>query len=429
MDGSSPGGAAGAPGPHPVAEPEIHPVLRAAFRALDAHGIRWALLRGADDLALPSGDVDLLVDPAALDRLDGALAEAGLRRLGVRGHGSHRFYFSYDVARAEWLEVDVVTDVTFGPYQELRTGLARQCLEDRRRSGLVWRLCPEDEAWLLLLHLVLDKGRLAPERRASAQEASLRAPLEHPAPRTLNTCTRAGASAGVIALVQQMDDAAFVREARALRRRWRRRDPARAVSRSLVNRVLRSLDLPLREHPGGRIVAFIGPDGAGKSTVARAVRTSFPGSSRAVHLGVWRQGRWDRVVHRLPGGRPVQRLMRVLVGTTSIRWHRHLGRLVVLDRSAHDVLLPGALGASLVARVVPWLLLQLSPPPDVVVVLDAPGDVMFARKGEHTVEVLERRRQAYLEMARDDPAFVVLDATRPPAHVARSAMAAVWERL
>jgi thymidylate kinase len=76
--------------------------------------------------------------------------------------------------------------------------------------------------------------------------------------------------------------------------------------------------------------------------------------------------------------------------------------------------------------VVPWLLVRTAPHPGLVLLLDAPGEVMFARKGELTVELLEERRQSYLAMARADPAFVVLDATSPPEEVARRAMSAIW---
>jgi thymidylate kinase len=66
------------------------------------------------------------------------------------------------------------------------------------------------------------------------------------------------------------------------------------------------------------------------------------------------------------------------------------------------------------------------PPPDVVVVLDAPGEVMFARKGEHSVEILEERRQRYLDMAGRLPQSVVVDATQPPEQVARVVTQRLW---
>src|SRR4051794_14045744 len=142
--------------PVPVQTSSVHPIVEAAFRSLTAADVRWMLLRGADDLARPSGDVDLLVDRSALPRLDGVLSASGLRRLGSRGHGSHRFYFGYDAGNDLWITLDVVSEVEFGPYQHLRSPLAAACLARRHQVGSLWRPAPEDEAWLLLLHLLLD---------------------------------------------------------------------------------------------------------------------------------------------------------------------------------------------------------------------------------------------------------------------------------
>jgi len=50
--------------------PAVHPFVSRAFQALDATGHPWALLRGADDLSVPTGDVDVLVASAALDALE-----------------------------------------------------------------------------------------------------------------------------------------------------------------------------------------------------------------------------------------------------------------------------------------------------------------------------------------------------------------------
>ena len=55
----------------------VHPALLRAFAALDGAGVAWCLLRGEARLADPSGDVDLLVDPTDLPRLDAVLVTAG----------------------------------------------------------------------------------------------------------------------------------------------------------------------------------------------------------------------------------------------------------------------------------------------------------------------------------------------------------------
>jgi thymidylate kinase len=97
-----------------------------------------------------------------------------------------------------------------------------------------------------------------------------------------------------------------------------------------------------------------------------------------------------------------------------------------MDRFAQDVLLPGVEDTSRGGRLNRLLCLRLPPAPQLVALLDAPGELMFARKGEHTPALLEERRQAYLRMVTELPQGVVLDATRPLDEVTRAAAAAIW---
>lgn len=73
----------------------VHPTVAKAFHVLDETGLPWVLLRGEDDLALPSGDVDILVARELLPDLDKLMNGIGLCRVHATGHGSHRFYFGY----------------------------------------------------------------------------------------------------------------------------------------------------------------------------------------------------------------------------------------------------------------------------------------------------------------------------------------------
>jgi thymidylate kinase len=65
------------------------------------------------------------------------------------------------------------------------------------------------------------------------------------------------------------------------------------------------------------------------------------------------------------------------------------------------------------------------------VVLDAPGAVLFARKGEHSPGLLETWRQGYLDLERADLAtdVHVVDATRPPEAVVAEVSRLVWRQL
>jgi len=112
-------------------------------------------------------------------------------------------------------------------------------------------------------------------------------------------------------------------------------------------------------------------------------------------------------------------------------WHRQLlawrhlrcGRVVIFDRHffadyfAHDIA-QGANG-TIDRRLHGLLLRRFYPKPDVVVFLDAPPEVLLARKGEGTLETLARRRDEYVELASVVEHFSVVDATLPIDEVIR----------
>jgi thymidylate kinase len=113
------------------------------------------------------------------------------------------------------------------------------------------------------------------------------------------------------------------------------------------------------------------------------------------------------------------------------RWERS-GAVVVFDRHffvdyhAYDV---SAERRSAGQRVHGAVLARLYPKPDLVVYLDAPAEVLLARKGEGTLEALERRRGEYRAIRPLVERFVEVDATRPLPEVVEAVAAAITARL
>jgi thymidylate kinase len=97
--------------------------------------------------------------------------------------------------------------------------------------------------------------------------------------------------------------------------------------------------------------------------------------------------------------------------------HRLRGRIVVFDRhfflDYYHADVEAGRRRGLAQRLHGWMLQRVYPKPDLVILLDAPAEVLHARKPEATVAWLERRRQQYLELAPLVSEFVVVDVDRP----------------
>ncbi len=205
-------------------------------------------------------------------------------------------------------------------------------------------------------------------------------------------------------------------------------------------------------------VALIGADGSGKTTVARRVQGELGVRIRYIYMGVSRESsshmlpttRLIRRVKRWRGAPPdtagppewpetnveaprrgprhllsplrtAGRLVNQLAEETyrarlAARWLRQ-GAIVVFDRhffaDYHMYDIARGRRRPLDRRIHGLFLSSLLPKPDLVVFLDAPAETLLARKGEGTIERLERRRLEYLELGRVTPHFAVIDASRP----------------
>jgi thymidylate kinase len=188
----------------------------------------------------------------------------------------------------------------------------------------------------------------------------------------------------------------------------------------------------------------VGPDGAGKTTLVSALPGALGGDTLVVYMGVNRDSqthalptmRWAR--RRAPAIAParLRRLVtrvhllldqayRVGVGMRA----RGQGRTVIFDRYLYDAEVDAVVeGRSRRERQLLRWIRRRFPAPDLMLVLDAPGHVLFARKGEHDVERLERLRSAYADVAADVPAFALIDVRQDAAAVLSDAVAAIEAR-
>jgi thymidylate kinase len=198
-------------------------------------------------------------------------------------------------------------------------------------------------------------------------------------------------------------------------------------------------------------VALIGPDGSGKSTVARRVAAALPFAARYLYMGVnlesstemlpttrlilaakQRDGRRPDMTARVKatsdGRSGLLATSRSLVrigAWIAEEWYRAFlavrarrrGQVVVFDRHffcdyyATDVRPAG--GPRALASRIHGAALRRYPRPDLTLLLDAPAAVLFGRKQEGTIESVEQRRADYRDLADVLPAFAIVDVDRP----------------
>jgi hypothetical protein len=361
------------PGMVPMLDDRVHRALSALQNADVGARLRKPL--PAPDPTAWSCEVDLWLPSATLRRADRALEAEGFRRFRAPGHGSHRFY-----------------------------------------------LALEDGRWIKLDAKVGDPGQ------------------QHE-PRRVMRGARPGRLAGMLG---------------------RRR--------------------PLARRRQGPVVALLGPDGAGKGTVIAGLEGAIPVATRTIYFGLPLRRRPDAGPSPEPapgdgptapgpeaagpeaagpetagpetagpeaagpeaagptasGPRGWRRRLEALLVLKGLLWHARTlmraylaawqGRIVLCDRHPIEVLaidprhtrLARSLERRIVRSLLPW--------PDRIIVLDAPAATMFARKGEHTVERLERWRVGF-RSALGGPNTEVVDTAGTEEAAVRAASEVVWDAL
>jgi thymidylate kinase len=425
------------------------------FKALNQKQIKYCLLRGMADLSenLRKKEVDLLVPPDYLPEFVNTVAKLGFFPIPSWGHAPHYFFVAFDKTSDTWLKLDVVIDLVYGkPIPFLRVELTERCLANRIQQGDIYVLSPEDGFITLLLHCLLDKGafrakhcqRLASLKETTTKDVTLKQRLEsylkHYFPQTFHY----GAT---IEAIERGDWQWFLDQQAAVKHRLFWKQPLTNIWRKLSTRLLRLLRpvlFMLSCH--GVSIALLAPDGAGKTTLAKALGDEDILRARLIYMGTnadastvgspatdWLKEHIKSLDERKKslrlfclkvinyGNRVLEQWLRYSAGF----YHKCLGRFVIFDRYVYDSFLaPPA--KTMGKRLRRGLLLKTCPSPDLVILLDAPGEVLFQRKGEHSAVRLEKQRQIFLKLKDRIPNMIVVDATGSPNQVRCEILEKIW---
>ena len=190
-------------------------------------------------------------------------------------------------------------------------------------------------------------------------------------------------------------------------------------------------------------IVILGPDGAGKSSVIRGLLERLDQEGRVVkmrHLKprILMPRRSEAVTPVVdPHGKPPRpalvSIAKILVWLME-EWYSFFVQekkemLLICDRNYHDLLVDPKRYRYGGPRWAAALVGRLMPRPDLWVLLDAPSEILQARKQEVSPEETARQRQAYLAFVSKQREHVIVDASQTLDKVIADVERAIRERV
>jgi len=299
----------------------------------------------------------------------------------------------------------------------------------RERDGAMFTLAPDDAFWVLLLHCLVDKGSIAARHRTRLQALAAVALTENPLAQVVAAaCPDGWTLARILQYVRDHRWVQLEQFGSAFTRSWMRRQHI-GTWKILLHRVsqliVKLINLPRSRGLG---VALLGPDGAGKTTVIADVQKRFILPVRSVYMGLT-GGLLPRADSlRFPVLVALSRLVIFWCRYLIAQYHQSRGRLVIFDRYIYDAEVPTPYPLSRLKKAYRWMDGHALPAPDLVLVLSAPGEIMYQRKREYDPEMLEDWRQHFLALQKRMPQAEIVDTTRTKDTVRIDVIDRIWRR-
>jgi len=422
-----------------ASERSLSELVVAVFQRWRSEGIIFLILRNYENLPEDTtNDIDVLVSPRQLVAAEGLLVNAA-REVGYHLHNRVEFspvsLFFFHPQSLTQVQVDLFHSLEWRTFRLLSV---RAVLDWRIERGPFAVSHPVHEAVTCLLTRQIYHGYVKDVYKPRIQGTTQLYPEE------VRTVFQRMFGRNVAAQLTQA----------ILKGDWSQTEGlTRAMRWQLVWR--RLLWLPLDTlarvwydlkrfigrwlHPPGILIVLLGADGSGKSTVAtglseRLHHTFKPDKSLRVH---WkpavflRRRRAERPPTTEPHSQTPRGWMTSLLvlayhwleflAGVGLQFHPALfhNGLVLIDRYHYDFEVDPRRYRLQVSPSVVRALFRLLPKPDLVFLLDAPPEVLQARKQEVPLDETRRQREAYRALAARLPNAKIIDCTQPVAAVVR----------
>lgn len=419
----------------------------AIFATLDRAKVPYCVLHGYEGLPdCVKSDLDCVVSvpPAQVAALFCCKGEIDLDLALVQVKGTCLVFALKQAGhRAHFLTLDLCSDCTSGG---VRYYAGRDVIDSRQRYRGFWVPVPRIEFGCYLVRRIA-KLRLDDERATRLSELYARDPGG--CQEQIARFWRAGSAALIAEAARSGDWQPVQQSLRSLRAEMQNRamllNPAYAITQTAVQ--LRCAVRAALKADVGLIVAFLGPDGAGKSSVIAALPHRMEGVlGRCTRYGFapgllsWLRPPQGANEH--PHAAPPRPLL-ISVARALLYWflyyqlpyrlavHRDLARstLVIHDRHLIDAIVdPWRYrygGPTLLIRAIWWSMRK----PDLLILLDAPAEVLQQRKQEVPLEESARQRQAYKLLVEGMQNGRIIDASKNLDDVLNTVDAVVLQHL
>jgi len=401
--------------------------LRTLFRLLDELAVRYCVLHSWN--LLPEklySDLDLAVHPLDKVKLPGvfeALTQAGYTPIqwGNYVTNGHGIYFIWEGdSSIETATLDIIFEHRRAG-MILASGEALVC--GRIRRGEFWIAAPEVE-YSYLLAKKAAKAKASPSQSLRLKELVESLGSE----RTEELAGRIFQRDLKAQIVEACAKGSIDKEFGRLKLKLGQVPLARQMSRrvrywasELRRAILRTIN------PTGILLAILGPDGAGKSTLIEALPDALGAGLRRRRVFHWRPQAFAQRRNKRPVTDPRGQAPRGAVLSIACLsaffidyWIGYIfvirpllvaSAIVQFDRYFHDVLVDPLRYRYGGPRWFAAILSRLVPEPDLVILLDAEEHLIRARKAELSLPEIKRQRQAYrsLRFQRARQAYVRTD--------------------